>query len=67
MRTFKIRVAEDIIIPIRANSVEEARKIAEHKYTLKRLHPCTTNFFLITKLVSLMCKGLDLDWAEQKL
>ena len=28
MRTFKIRVAEDTIIPIRANSVEEARKIA---------------------------------------
>ena len=31
MRTFKIRVAEDTIIPIRANSEEEARKKANKK------------------------------------
>ena len=45
MRTFKIRVAEDTIIPIRANSVEEARKIARAQIYTKAASPLYDKLF----------------------
>ena len=67
MRTFKIRVAEATIIPIRANSVEEARKIARAQIYTKAASPLYDKLFFDYETGVLMCKGLDMDWAEQKL
>ena len=65
MRTFKIRVAEDTIIPIRANSVEEARKIARAQIYTKAASPLYDTLFFDYETGVNIKQGLGKDLRQK--